>query len=207
MMLQALPLVHFWSVFLLKEQMMTSLRKICLENNHKIGRFWPIAFWWSLPRKPPYVAKNWALAMMLQALPLVHFWSVFLLKEQMMTSLRKICLENYHEIGRFFHEFVPKNLAKNGTFSSVYLEPMTTRFIMQTLICVISMEFLSLSRRHSSARNVPAVTSAEKQMFSQAKVDCVAYKLKLSWKLQFLWWKTCPYDGFEISKFCGGAQS
>ena len=24
-----------------------------------------------------YVAKNWALAMMLKALPLVHFWSVF----------------------------------------------------------------------------------------------------------------------------------
>ena len=31
-----------------------------------------------------YVAKNWALAMMLKALPLVHFWSVLLLKEQMM---------------------------------------------------------------------------------------------------------------------------
>ena len=27
------------------------------------------------------VAKNWALAMMLKALPLVHFWSVLLLKE------------------------------------------------------------------------------------------------------------------------------
>ena len=35
-----------------------------------------------------YVAKNWPLAMMLKALPLVHFWSV-LLKEQMMTSVRK----------------------------------------------------------------------------------------------------------------------
>ena len=32
--------------------------------------------------KPP-------LAMMLKALPLAHFWSVLLLKEQMMTSLRK----------------------------------------------------------------------------------------------------------------------
>ena len=29
-----------------------------------------------------YVAKNWAPAMMLKALPLVHFWSVLLLKEQ-----------------------------------------------------------------------------------------------------------------------------
>ena len=36
-----------------------------------------------------YVAKNWALAMMLKALPLVQFWSVLLLKEQMMTSVRK----------------------------------------------------------------------------------------------------------------------
>ena len=70
MMLKALPLVHFWSVLLLKEQMMTSVRKtlkrlvwsaqnrsisseICLENNHKIGRFLPIAFRWSLPRKLP----------------------------------------------------------------------------------------------------------------------------------------------------------
>ena len=36
-----------------------------------------------------YVAKNWALAMMLKALPLVRFSSVLLLKEQMMTSVRK----------------------------------------------------------------------------------------------------------------------
>ena len=68
MMLKALPFVHFWNVLLLKEQMRTSVRKtlkmlvwsaqnpsisskICLENNHKIGRFLPIAFWWSLPQK------------------------------------------------------------------------------------------------------------------------------------------------------------
>ena len=85
MMLKALPLVHFWSVLLLKEQMMTSVRKtlkrlvwsaqnrlisseICLESNHKIGRFLPIAFWGSLPRKLP---------------------------------------RNYRGIGRFFRKFVP----------------------------------------------------------------------------------------------------
>ena len=34
--------------------------------------------------------------------------------------------------------------------------PMTTAFIMQTLIYVISMEFLSLRRRRSSAQNVPS---------------------------------------------------
>ena len=33
---------------------------------------------------------------------------------------------------------------------------MTAGFIMQTLICVISMEFLPLSHRRSSARNVPS---------------------------------------------------
>ena len=47
----------------------------------------------NFPKLPgvDYVAKNSlrALAMMLQALPLVHFWSVLLLKEHMMTSLRK----------------------------------------------------------------------------------------------------------------------
>ena len=37
-----------------------------------------------------YIVKNWALAMMLQALLLVHFWSIIIVvKEQMMTSIRK----------------------------------------------------------------------------------------------------------------------
>ena len=45
----------------------------------------------NIPKLPgvDYVAKNWALAMMLKALPLVHFWGVLLLKEQMITSVRK----------------------------------------------------------------------------------------------------------------------
>ena len=94
MMLKALPLVHFWSILLLKEQMMTSVRKtfktlvwsaqnrlisseICLENYHKMGRFLPIAFWWSLPRKLP---------------------------------------RNSRKIGRFFREFVPKNPAQFDFF-------------------------------------------------------------------------------------------
>ena len=34
---------------------------------------------------------------------------------------------------------------------------------------VISMEFLSLSRRRPSARNVPSAKSEEKRMFSQAR--------------------------------------
>ena len=38
----------------------------------------------NVPKLPgvDYVAKNCALAMMLKALPLVHFWSALLLKEQ-----------------------------------------------------------------------------------------------------------------------------
>ena len=108
----------------------------------------------NVPKLPgvDYGAKNWAIAMMLKALPLVHFWSVYvlLLKEQMMTSVRKtlktlvwsvqnlsisseICPEknppcfyrlfsdqvrpeNSHEIGRFFRDFVPKNPAKFDFF-------------------------------------------------------------------------------------------
>ena len=93
MMLKALPLVHFWSVLLLKEQMMTSVRKtlkrlvwsaqnrlisseICLESNHKIGRFLPNSFQRSLPWKLPRNSR----------------------------------------IGRFFREFVPKNPVKFGFF-------------------------------------------------------------------------------------------
>ena len=45
----------------------------------------------NIPQLPglDYVAKNWALAMMLKALLLVHFWSILLLKEQMLASVRK----------------------------------------------------------------------------------------------------------------------
>ena len=82
MMLKALPLVHFWNVLLLKEQMMTvrtTLKtlvwsaqnrsisiEIIPENNHKIGLFYRLIY-------------------------------------------GKVCPENCHEIGRFFHEFAPKN--------------------------------------------------------------------------------------------------
>ena len=104
MMLKALSLVHFWSVLLLKEQMMTSVRKtlktlvwtaqnraifseICLENNHKIGRFLPIAFWWSLPRKRP---------------------------------------RNSRGVDRFCREFVPKNPAKFDFFFRDLSEALTS---------------------------------------------------------------------------------
>ena len=81
-----------------------------------------------------YVAKNWALAMMLKALPLVHFWSVLLLKEQMMTSVRKtlkmlvwsaqnrstpneVFPEKYHKIALFwpidFRLSLPRKFLRN----------------------------------------------------------------------------------------------
>ena len=112
----------------------------------------------NVPKLPSidYVVKNWALAMMLKALSLVHFWNVLLLKEQMMTSFRKmlkmlvwwgqnrsicdkifpennhkiglfyqlifrkVCPENCCEIGRFIHEFAPKNPVKLDFFSATY---------------------------------------------------------------------------------------
>ena len=95
MMLKALPLLHFWSVLLLKEQMTTSVRKtlkllvwsaqnrsisseICPENNHKIRPFLLIAFRPSLPRRFLRISR---------------------------------------EIGRFFADFVPK-IQRHLTFFS-----------------------------------------------------------------------------------------
>ena len=105
----------------------------------------------NVPKLPgvDYVAKNWALAMMLKALPLVHFWSVLLLKEQMMTSVRKtlkmlvwsaqnwsisskICLENNHKIGRcyrlLFGEVCPKTPAKSADFSLKFVTKNPAKF-------------------------------------------------------------------------------
>ena len=84
---------------------------------------------------------NWALAMMLKGLPLVHFWSVLLLKEQLMASVRKtlktlvwsalnqsisseIFPENNHKIRRFCTDyspakFAPKIPAKSANFSGI----------------------------------------------------------------------------------------
>ena len=95
--LGTLPLVQFWRVLLLKERMMTSVRKtfktlvwsaqnrsisneVFPENNHKIGLFWPIDFRLSLP-------------------------------------------ENSCKIGRFFCEFAPTNPAKFDFFSATYQKP------------------------------------------------------------------------------------
>ena len=108
MMLKALPLVHFWSILLFKEQMMASVRKILKtlvwsaqnrsisskiypENNHKIGRFLPTTFRQSLPRK---------------------------------------LLWNSHEISPFFLEFVFKNPAKFDFFAATYQKPCLSEMLM-----------------------------------------------------------------------------
>ena len=99
------------------------------------------------------VAKNWALAMMLKALPLVHFWSVLLLKEQMMTSVRKtlkmlvwsaqnrsisseICPENNHKIHRFLliafqpslRQKFPQNSCEIGRFFCDFVPKSPAKF-------------------------------------------------------------------------------
>ena len=98
MMLKALPLVHFWSVLLLKEQMMTSVRKtlkmlvrsgenrsisskICPENNKQ---------------NPPF----FYLLLSGQVYP-----------------------ENSRKVGQFFLDFVPKNPTKFDFFSATYQKP------------------------------------------------------------------------------------
>ena len=130
-----MSVLHIWNFFsywgyLLAVNLQIYLRTSSLKRANNI------------PKLPgvDYVAKNWALAMMLKALPLVHFWSVLLLKEQMMTSVRKtlktlvwsvqnrlisseICLENNYKIGRFlpiaFGEVCPEN-SREITVKSAY---------------------------------------------------------------------------------------
>ena len=94
-------------MLLLKEQMMTSVRKtlktlvssaqiqsisseICPENNHKIGCCLPIAFWRSFPQK---------------------------------------FLQNSREIGRFVLEFITKSPAKFDFFFCDLSDALVTRVI------------------------------------------------------------------------------
>ena len=65
----------------------------------------------NLPKPPgvDYVAKNCALAMMLKALPLVHFWSALLLKEQK----RSKCWSDQR---KFLAKFALKITTKSAVF-------------------------------------------------------------------------------------------
>ena len=83
--------------------------------------------------------------MMLKALPLVHFWNILLLKEQMMISIRKtlktlvwsaqnrsisskICPENNHKIHRFFTDCFPAKFALKITAIFPQNRPIFPRF-------------------------------------------------------------------------------
>ena len=121
-------------------------------NSQIYVKIWSLKRANNVPKLPgvDYVAKNWALAMMLKALPLVHFWSVLLLKEQMMTSVRKmlkmlvrsaqnrlisseICPENNHKIRRYLPiAFRPslslKIPAKTADFSAILSPKNSAKF-------------------------------------------------------------------------------
>ena len=64
-----------------------------------------------------YVAKKWVLAMTF-SLPLVHFWSVLLLKEQTMTSVRKTlkCWSDQRKTDWFLAKFALKITTKSTVF-------------------------------------------------------------------------------------------
>ena len=61
-----------------------------------------------------YVAKNWALAMMLKALSLVHLWRVLFLKEKKMTSVRS--WSGQRKTDRFLAKFTLKITTKSAFF-------------------------------------------------------------------------------------------
>ena len=88
-MLKALPLVHFWRLLLMREQMVTSddvkntglisaklidSSEICSENNRKIGCFLPIGFWGSLRGKFP---RNWPIFLQICPYESKEIWLFF----------------------------------------------------------------------------------------------------------------------------------
>ena len=81
----------------------------------------------NVPKLPgvDYVAKNWALAMMLKALPLAHFWSVLLLKEQMMTFVRKTLKRwsDQRKTDQFLAKFALKITTKAAVFLPIFFRP------------------------------------------------------------------------------------
>ena len=76
-----------------------------------------------------------------------YLWSIFFSRRSIWVLLELIrrCTQHFSKIDQ----------EKCKIEQICIWNPMTTGFIMQTLIYVISMEFLSLSRRCSSLRNVP----------------------------------------------------
>ena len=65
--------------------------------------------------------KNWALAMMLKALPLAHFWSILLLKEEMMISVKKTLKTLKCKTNPLPAKFVLKIPTKSVFYSNCFL--------------------------------------------------------------------------------------
>ena len=133
----------------------------------------------NVPKLPgvDYVAKK-----MLKALPLVHIWSVLLLKEQMMTSVRKtlkplvwsvqnrlisseICPENNHKIRHvlpikycFLAKFALKIPAKSADFSAILslkIPPNLTIFsTIYQKPCIISNLGICFQQRMSTGSGI-----------------------------------------------------
>ena len=76
-----------------------------------------------------------------------YLWSIFFSRRSIWVLLELI--------RRWTQHFSKINQEKCKIEQICFWNPMTTAFIMQTLIYVISVEFLSLSRRRSSLRNIP----------------------------------------------------
>ena len=97
MTLKALPLVHFWSVLLLKEQINDDL---CLKNVENAGLI------------SQSISSEFSLKITTK---LAIFYQLF---------LGEVCPKNSQEIGQFFWEFVPKNPAKFDLFFTTYEKPV-----------------------------------------------------------------------------------
>ena len=65
-----------------------------------------------------YVAKNWAIIMMLKALPLAHFLSALLLEYVRLSLLKTLnTLSNWRKINRFLAKLAQKIPTKSAVFS------------------------------------------------------------------------------------------
>ena len=108
---------HIWNLFDNNYCCRGYLRAVNLQSY--LGTSW-LKRLNNVPKLPgvDYDAKNWALAVMLKVLPLVHFWSILLLKEQMMTSVRKTLKlwSDQHKSNWFLAKFALKITTKSAIF-------------------------------------------------------------------------------------------
>ena len=128
----------------------------------------------NIPKLPgvDYVAKNWALAMMLKALPLVHFWSVLLLKEQMMTSVRKTLktLVWSAQNRSISSEICPKITSKSAVFLPIAFRPSLPQKFSQNS-CEIGRFFRDFNPKNPSKFDFFPVTY-QKPWIVHVNPDC-----------------------------------